>query len=54
MVCGWWCGGVHIYGNTKKVKKTQKEGKENTKNNLFFEHRKTMKISFYCSKKSGF
>ena len=39
MVCRWGYGGwveLTFMKTQKTVKKTQKEGRENTKNNLFF------------------
>ena len=33
----WWLGGATFVEKQKAAKKTQKEGKENTENNLFFE-----------------
>ena len=40
MVCGWGCGGwveLTFLETCKTAKKTQKEGRENTKNILLFE-----------------
>ena len=40
MVCGWRCGDwveLNFVETQKTTKKTQKEGRENTKNNLLFE-----------------
>ena len=40
MICGWGCGGwveLTFVETYKTAKKTQKEGRENTKNILLFE-----------------
>ena len=57
MVSGWGCGGwveLTFLETCKIAKKTQKEGRENTKIFYYLNSEKTMKIFFYCSQKSGF